>query len=72
MSSELDGQLFKRRANGEPISPVTRRAIELGLCTCGGRLERLAYRNHALETRPWTSCGYRCAGCGAYYLEDLP
>ena len=72
MSRQLDGPLFRRFANGDPIHGPLRNVVATGFCSCGGLLERLAYRNHELITRPWTACGYRCPLCATYYLEDLP
>ncbi len=71
MSPRLpDGPLFKATTQG-PINPVLRGVVLTGKCKCGEILDRVAYRDGSITTRPWTAFGYRCSGCGTLYIEEV-
>jgi hypothetical protein len=43
-----------------------------GKCMCGGDLDRVAFRDRGLVTRPWTAFGYRCYSCETVYMDAKP
>ncbi len=43
-----------------------------GRCMCGGDLDRIAFRDRGLLTRPWRAFGYRCFSCETVFVDRKP
>jgi len=43
-----------------------------GRCMCGGDLDRVAFRDRGLVSRPWVAFGYRCFSCETIYVDAKP